>query len=487
MIVRAAALLVAVVLSLPARAEVEIERVSFTARSDGHGYVVRLHASGHVPAYSVDRNGRDVELVLFQAQLAPDLRRDRAAGPVRTYRLEADDDRVVIHFRVDRELEVQAYTDRDSNDLLLTLADAPPSRAVAWGAAPRESSRQPSVARQPTSRQTALPQPDVRQSEAEPQTVRPQEPVAEVREASSSETGPRRWPTRRQEEAPVERIRPIQTRPAEPSPAPISAASVPPISVPTPPPATGTAAEARPVVTGGDHWRLDTIVLDAGHGGGDHGAVANGTSDKEVALSVVRRLGPMIERELGVRVVYTRDDDTFYELNERGRIANRAGGKLFISVHANAAASSSARGTETFFLAPRRSESAREVMERENSVIQMESDPSLYEDFDDEGDILRAMAMSAYQEESQTLAALIEGEFEASGRHSRGVKQAPFIVLWAASMPAVLVEAGFITNPEEARLLKSDAGLQATAESIFRAVRAYKERYERGLRLASDL
>jgi N-acetylmuramoyl-L-alanine amidase len=241
---------------------------------------------------------------------------------------------------------------------------------------------------------------------------------------------------------------------------------------------------ARGAATGAERWRLDTVVLDAGHGGHDHGGVGNGTSDKEVAIGVVSRLGPMLERELGVRVVYTRRNDTFVELRERGRIANREGGKLFISVHANSARSSSARGTETFFLAPSKSAVARDVMERENSVIELESAPDLYESFDDESDILQSLAMSAYQEESQALATLIEREFVASGRQSRGVKQGPFIVLWAASMPAVLVEAGFVSNPEEARYISSDAGLDATARAIFNAVRTYKEQYERALRAA---
>lgn len=235
---------------------------------------------------------------------------------------------------------------------------------------------------------------------------------------------------------------------------------------------------------GGEHWRLDTIVLDAGHGAHDYGARANGTSDKEVAIGVVRRLGPMIERELGVRVVYTRTDDSFVEVRERGRIANRSGGKLFISVHANAAASTSARGTETFFLAPRGQGNARAVMERENSVIELESNPDLYADFNDEDNILQSLAMSAYQEESQHLARLIEHEFRAAGRHSRGVKQDNFMVLWAASMPAVLVEVGFVTNRDEARLISSASGQEQTARAIFNAVRRYKASYERGLRLA---
>ncbi|PAP79329.1 hypothetical protein B1759_13410 [Rubrivirga sp. SAORIC476] len=247
-------------------------------------------------------------------------------------------------------------------------------------------------------------------------------------------------------------------------------------------PVPGGTSVAIP--TGAEHWRLDTIVLDAGHGGHDAGGVGIGTTDRDVAFAVVQRLGPMIERELGVRVVYTRDTDTFVEVRDRGRIANQAGGKLFISVHGNAGPSS-AYGTETFFLAPRGSARASEVMQRENAVIELESDPSYYADFEEGGDILRSLAMSAYQEESQHLARLIESRFQAAGRRSRGVKQDNFMVLWAASMPAVLVEVGFVTNPDEARYLSSASGLDETARAIFEAVRDYKASYESGLQFGS--
>ncbi|MGB3543691.1 N-acetylmuramoyl-L-alanine amidase family protein [Rubrivirga sp.] len=234
------------------------------------------------------------------------------------------------------------------------------------------------------------------------------------------------------------------------------------------------------VPEGGENWRLDTIVLDAGHGGSDPGGVGIGITDRDIGFAVVNLLGPMIERELGINVVYTRETDVFVEVRERGRIANREGGKLFISVHGNVGPEA-AYGTETFFLAPRGSGNAREVMERENSVIELESDPSLYADFHDEGDILASLAMSAYQEESQYLASLIEREFVRAGRRSRGVKQDNFMVLWAASMPAVLVEVGFLTNPDEARYLRSEEGQVETARAILEAVRQYQQAYEQGL------
>lgn len=407
----------------PARAgidDVSVERISFDQSRGGHVLVARVHTSGRVRAYGVDQDGAELEVVLYRARVDPRLEREGPQSPVRTYRVEAGEDRVTLRFQVDPSVNVRAYPDRDSDDLLLSFSDEPRPRTTAWGGVTIPSQPAPELQRP---------------------TPRP------------------RTPTPRSGDAPA----------AEPV-AVGDMAEIPP-------------ADVQLTPESAVHWRLDTIVLDAGHGAHDHGAVGNGTSDKEVAIGVVRRLGPMLERELGVKVVYTRTSDTFVELRERGRIANRSGGKLFISVHGNAGPSS-AYGTETFFLAPRGSSNARSVMERENSVIELESNPELYADFHDEGNILQSLAMSAYQEESQHLARLIEGEFRAAGRHSRGVKQNNFIVLWAASMPAVLVEVGFVTNRDEARLISSPSGQEQTARAIFNAVKQYKESYERGLRVA---
>ncbi|MEM0962017.1 MAG: N-acetylmuramoyl-L-alanine amidase [Bacteroidota bacterium] len=388
-------LLALVVVGTPARADVAVERISFDRARDG--VVVRVQTSERVRAYSVDQSEGQLELVLYRAELAPALERPEARGPVRSYEVGDDGDRVVFAFDADPGYNVRAYPDLDSDDLLLSFSRTPRPRRQSWGGG-----------------------------------------VA----------------------SPVRRV--------DPAPPTTSAGPIP-------------GGERQPV-DGTENWSLDTIVLDAGHGGRDAGGVGvNGVTDRDVAFAVVNLLGPMIERELGVRVVYTREADVFVGVRERGRIANREGGKLFISVHGNAAANASAYGTETFFLAPRGQGNAREVMERENGVIEMESDPSLYADFYDEGDILASLAMSAYQEESQLLARLIEDEFVDAGRRSRGVKQDNFAVLWAASMPAVLVEVGFVTNPEEARYLASEAGQLETARAIFEAVRAYKQTYERGL------
>lgn len=231
-----------------------------------------------------------------------------------------------------------------------------------------------------------------------------------------------------------------------------------------------------------ERWRLDTIVIDPGHGGQDHGATANGVREKDLVLTVAQKLGGYLEEYLDVEVLYTRTDDTFIELEERGRFANEQGAKLFISIHANAAGSSRAYGTETFFLGPSKTESARRVMERENSVIRYEDDTDVYDEYDDQELVRATLTQSAYLRQSQNLAALIEDQFaNRVNRRSRGVKQAPFYVLWGASMPAVLVEMGFISNRSEANFLTSEQGQTYMASAIFRAVRDYKEQYERGM------
>ena len=248
--------------------------------------------------------------------------------------------------------------------------------------------------------------------------------------------------------------------------------------------ASGEAARStRDIVESArQRWQLDTIVIDPGHGGQDHGATANGVREKDIVLSVSQKLGGYLEEYLGIEVLYTRDDDTFVELEERGRFANEHGAKLFISIHANAAASSQAYGTETFFLGPSKTESARRVMERENSVIRYEDNTDVYDAYDDQQMVRATLTQSAYLRQSQDLAALIESQFsERVNRRSRGVKQAPFYVLWGASMPAVLVEMGFISNRSEANFLASEQGQTYMASAIFRAVREYKSHYERGM------
>jgi len=227
--------------------------------------------------------------------------------------------------------------------------------------------------------------------------------------------------------------------------------------------------------------RIRTIVLDAGHGGRDPGAVGlNRTREKDIALLVAKKLGAYINEFLpDVKVVFTREDDTFIDLYERGRIANRAQGDLFVSIHTNAATNRQAYGAEVFFLGVAKTEEALEVMKRENSVIRLEDPSSRSRELTDEELIEYELTNIGYMSSSQRLAELLDKQFaERAGRRTRGVKQAGFIVLFQASMPSILVELGFISNPTEERYLASESGQSILASAMFRAIRDYKEQIE---------
>lgn len=264
---------------------------------------------------------------------------------------------------------------------------------------------------------------------------------------------------------------------------------------PTPPPAV---EEPRPRVEPRDNaesdrtrWKLDVIVLDAGHGGKDWGAIGvSGVREKDVALGITLKLGRLLERNLkDVRVVYTRKDDRFIELDRRGQIANAAGGKLFISIHANSLRRkpSPTRGFEVYLLRPGKTEDAIAIAERENSVIEYEEGyAERYKELTDENFILVTMAQSAYMRYSEDFADMLQQELErATGIPNKGVRQAGFYVLVGASMPNVLVETAYLSNRDDERLLKSEQGQQRFADALYRAVKRYKEAYEKGLREGS--
>jgi N-acetylmuramoyl-L-alanine amidase len=234
-------------------------------------------------------------------------------------------------------------------------------------------------------------------------------------------------------------------------------------------------------------WKLDVIVIDAGHGGGDPGAIGvSRVREKDVTLGIALKLGKLIEKNLkGVKVVYTRKTDTFVELYRRGQIANEAGGKLFISIHCNSMRRkpNAMNGFEIYLLRPGRTEEAVRIAERENAVIKLEKGyEKRYQELTEENFILVTMAQSAHMKYSERFAEILEQEM---GNHliiaDDGVKQAGFLVLVGASMPNVLVETGYLSNRKEEKFLKSKAGQQKIAEAIYLAVRKYKTEYEKAL------
>lgn len=225
--------------------------------------------------------------------------------------------------------------------------------------------------------------------------------------------------------------------------------------------------------------RFDTVVIDAGHGGEEHGAEGpEGLLEKDVVLEVAKELAARL-REQGLRVVLTREQDVPVALQERTRIANDAGGDLFVSIHANAAPSRLARGMETFFLSLDASdETARSVALRENEAFGSGVSAAPAGD-DPVAAILGDLAHTEHLVESDEFARLTHGRLAAvDPTPSRGVKQAPFVVLMGVRMPAALVEIGFITNPREAAGLASPSRRAEIASALAEAVLEFGRRYD---------
>lgn len=226
---------------------------------------------------------------------------------------------------------------------------------------------------------------------------------------------------------------------------------------------------------------IKTIVIDAGHGGKDpgcHGAMSN---EKDVCLSMALMLGQSIKSKFpGIKVVYTRSTDVFVELDERAKIANRNNADLFICIHANAAGAT-AYGTETYVLGLHRTESQQLIAERENATIYLEDDKGeKYKDFDLSPDaiIARQLQLSVFLDQSISFAGKLQTEFKNIGRYDRGVKQAGFLVLYKTTMPSVLIETGFLTNPTEEKFLASKETQQKMANAMFGAFIKYKNELE---------
>ena len=229
-----------------------------------------------------------------------------------------------------------------------------------------------------------------------------------------------------------------------------------------------------------DRWKLDTIVLDAGHGGKDPGTMGRrGTKEKDIALDITKRVGLLLEKNTKLKVIYTRREDVFIPIWERTKIANEANGKMFLSIHLNGNPNKTAYGFETYLLRPGKTEDAIEVAHRENEVIKLEDrSENKYRDLSGENLIIATMAQSVYMKESEELAAMIQEEMGKKVKSkNRGVKQAGFHVLIDASMPNVLIEAGFLTNANEERNLRKSSYRQIIANSIYRAI--VKFRYSR--------
>jgi N-acetylmuramoyl-L-alanine amidase len=237
-------------------------------------------------------------------------------------------------------------------------------------------------------------------------------------------------------------------------------------------------------LTAQDFSKIDKVVIDPGHGGKDPGAVGSRAQEKKIALAIGLKLGKLIEENFSdVKVIYTRKTDVFIELFKRAEIANKAKADLFISIHCNATASSTAKGTETFILGTHRTDKNLDVAKKENSAILLEADYSKnYNNFDPnspESYITLSLIQGAYREQSMDLAQNIQKQFKHSlHRIDRGVQEAGFLVLVYTTMPSILIETGFISNPEEETFLISEEGQNYLAKAIFNAFSDYKQSIE---------
>ncbi len=232
------------------------------------------------------------------------------------------------------------------------------------------------------------------------------------------------------------------------------------------------------LLSGGLHaGPIKTIVIDAGHGGHDPGAIGvSKSNEKDVVLDVALRLGKQIQQHYpDVKVVYTRTTDVFVELYKRAEIANRNKADLFISLHCNSSPNASAYGTETFVMGVDKTNANMAIAQKENASILKETDyENNYEGFDPytpESYIIFSLLQNVYLSQSTHFASMVQKRFKNDlNRMDRGVKQAPFLVLWRTTMPSVLIELGFLSNRTEEAYLLSEKGKNELAQSIRRAV-----------------
>jgi N-acetylmuramoyl-L-alanine amidase len=231
--------------------------------------------------------------------------------------------------------------------------------------------------------------------------------------------------------------------------------------------------------------KIRKVVIDAGHGGKDPGAIGRNAKEKNITLAIALKLGKVIRENLSdIDVIFTREKDVFVELYQRAEIANRNKADLFISIHCNANPSRVFQGAETYVMGLHKSKQNLEISKLENASILMEPDYlARYDGFDpgsDESYITFTLFQNAYLNQSTEFAAEVQNELkDRVGMDDRGVRQAGFLVLYKTTMPAVLIETGFLSNPVEESYLMSATGQDHIANAIFRAFNSYKQRIEK--------
>ncbi|WP_370089853.1 N-acetylmuramoyl-L-alanine amidase [Ekhidna sp.] len=238
------------------------------------------------------------------------------------------------------------------------------------------------------------------------------------------------------------------------------------------------------------NFAVTKIVIDAGHGGKDPGTLGSYTKEKDVALKVAMMVGEYVEKYIpDVKVIYTRKDDTFVDLDKRAALANKHEADLFVSIHANSlpkttpiSRKAAIKGSEVYVMGSQNTDRALEVAKRENSVILLEEDYEKKYEFDpqsEESYILYNLTQSAYQDNSVLIASLIDDQLtNRAGRRSYGVKQSSLYLMWSTAMPSVLVEIGYLSNPTEEKELNNPEVQSYIASGIYRAIKEYKEAFD---------
>ena len=228
---------------------------------------------------------------------------------------------------------------------------------------------------------------------------------------------------------------------------------------------------------------IKTIIIDAGHGGKDPGAMANGIKEKDITLKIALATQKLLQDKMPeIKVILTRSTDVFIELNKRGSYATKHNADFFLSIHCNSVAlhNTKPKGTEVYILGTNKGQERYDAHIRENQVVMFEKNyKNNYDGFDPntpEGKIFYSVVKNVFRKESMKLASKIDYQvLNRLGRKTHGVKQAPFIVLWQSGIPSALVETGYITNPEEAKFLNSSEGQAQVAEAIYYAIKEYND------------
>ncbi len=234
-----------------------------------------------------------------------------------------------------------------------------------------------------------------------------------------------------------------------------------------------------------DKYRIKTVVIDAGHGGKDPGAMGRHAKEKDITLAIALKVGYYIKRCCpDVKVIYTRTTDVFIPLYKRAEIANKNKADLFISIHVNSSPNHRVQGASTYVMGLHKDEENLKVAMLENKAILYEKNyRTTYDNFDinsPEAYIIFSLYQNAYLDLSLKFASLVQDQFrERAKRIDRGVHQAGFLVLWRTTMPSVLIEVGYISNPHEERYLMSRYGQDIIASAIYRAFKQYKAQVEK--------